>query len=69
MRQSEPGPSGLRADHLLLAFPTGVSDSLTRVLMAICEGRAPRWLANAKLFALPKKAGGVRPIAVGETLR
>ena len=69
MRQSAPGPSGLRADHLLLAYPAGVSNSLITVLNLICNGSAPAWLADAKLFALPKKSGGVRPIAVGETLR
>lgn len=69
MKQSAPGPSGLRADHLLLAFPDGVGDSLGLVLKAIAEGRSPRWLADAELFALPKKSGSVRPIAVGETLR
>lgn len=69
MHQSAPGPSGLRADHLLLAFPSGLSDSLVKVLDSIIRGKAPRWLTDARLFALPKKAGGVRPIAVGETLR
>ena len=41
MKQSAPGPSGLRADHLLLAFPSGFSDSLILVLRTIAEGRAP----------------------------
>ena len=69
MRQSAAGPSGLRADHLLLAFKGGVSQNLLAVLNEICKGTAPCWLADAKLFALPKTSGGVRPIAVGETLR
>ena len=69
MKQSAPGPSGLRADHILMAFPNGIGDSLILVLKSIAEGRAPRWLADARLFALPKKSNGVRPIAVGETLR
>lgn len=69
MKQTAPGPSGLRADHLLLGFHSGVSDSIINVLKSIVEGRASRWLADAKLLALQKKNGGVRPIAVGETLR
>ena len=69
MKQSAPGPSGLRADHLLLAFLSEFSDSLILVLRTIAEGHAPQWLADARLFALPKKCNGVRPIAVGETLR
>ena len=69
MRQSAPGPSGLRADHLLLAFRGGYADSLMRVLQSIMNGRAPRWLADARLLAIPKKDGGIRPIAVGEVLR
>jgi hypothetical protein len=69
MQLSGPGPSGLRADHLLLAYPSGCSDDVQAVVAAIVDGRAPRWLADARLLALPKKGGGVRPIAVGETLR
>lgn len=69
MRQSAAGPSGLRADHLLLAYPAGVSNTLLSVINSICNGKAPAWLADAKLLAIPKKSGGVRPIAIGETLR
>ena len=68
MRQSAPGPSGLRADHLLLAFPKGSGDSLLAVLRKIVEGSAPKWLPDARLLALSIKAEGLRPIAVGETL-
>ena len=53
----------------MLAFPGGVGDCLTIVLRAVAEGSAPRWLADARLLALPKTSGGVRPIAVGEVLR
>lgn len=69
MKQSAPGPSGLRADHILLAFLVGSSDSLIMVLRSIIEGSAPRWLVDARLLAIPKPAGGIRPIAVGEVLR
>ena len=69
MKHSAPGPSGLRSDHLLLAYPSGISDSIISILNLIANGMAPQWLANARLFAIPKIAGGVRPIAVGETLR
>ena len=54
---------------MLLAFPNAVPESLLTILNTICEGRAPRWLADAKLFELPKKAEGIRPIAVIEVLR
>ena len=69
MRLSAPGPWGLRADHLLLAYPSGAAPNLISVLQCIADGRAPRWLADARLLAIPKKGGGVRPIAVGEILR
>ena len=69
IKQLAPRPSGLSADHLLLGFPSGFSDSIVIVLKSIAEGRAPSWLADARLLALPKNNGGVRPIAVSETLR
>ena len=68
MRLSGPGPSGLRADHILLTYPLGVSDGLIGVLSKIICGTAPRWLADARLLAIFKKNGGVRPIAVGKVL-
>ena len=55
MRQSAPGPSGLRPDHLLLAYPSNPPQTLITVLSAICSGTAPHWLSDARLFALPKK--------------
>ncbi|CAL1154289.1 unnamed protein product [Cladocopium goreaui] len=75
-RASAPGPSGLRADHLQETLSTAHGDEVASHLVALCQllarGEpalvAPH-LAGARLHALPKKQGGVRPIAVGETLR
>ena len=43
------------------------------LVVRLVQGRAPRdvakWLCGATLFAMPKKDGGMRPIAVGEVLR
>ncbi len=58
MRLSATGPSGLRADHLLLAYQTAYSEHLNTVFRAVVTGRAPRYLADARLLALPKKDGG-----------
>ncbi|CAL1143640.1 unnamed protein product [Cladocopium goreaui] len=76
-RASAPGPSGLRADHLKETLSTAHGDEVASHLVALCQllarGEAPALvaphLAGARLHALPKKQGGVRPIAVGETLR
>ena len=72
--------SGLRPNHLeeLLRVPntnesTGLIGSLTAVVNILAKGRGPKalapWLAGAPLTALKKDDGGVRPIAVGESLR
>ena len=73
-----PGPSGLRAQHLLDASAPGVvHDGFLRHLTdvvnllaqgAACNSVAP-YLAGAALVAVPKPKGGVRPIAIGEVLR
>ena len=39
MRQSASGPSGLRADRVLLALTTGSSESLLGVLMTSLKGK------------------------------
>ena len=73
---SGAGPSGLMAAHL----PTGPSAEeqhllavLARFCSALAFGRLPLEvrdvLCACNLFGLPKKPTGVRPIAVGETLR
>ena len=74
------GSSGLRPQHLLdaLALADSASQrallaSLRSFLEASVRGHLPPesvpWLCAARLFPLRKKDGGVRPIAVGETLR
>ena len=76
-RASAPGPSGLRADHLREALQTAHADEVAVHLTAVCQllarGEVPAAVspsfAGAALHALPKKHGGVRPIAAGETLR
>ncbi|MCP4985271.1 MAG: hypothetical protein GY928_04125, partial [Colwellia sp.] len=77
---SAPGASRLRPSHFkdALNIPTGDQGSrITTALAHICTllalGQAPPavapWLAGAPLYPLRKANGGVRPIAVGETLR
>jgi len=77
---SAPGPSGLRAMHLREAFDVPCLDAkhdLQELLLKWVEtsvtGELPSWsgpwLASAKLVPLRKPGGGLRPVAVGETLR
>ena len=77
-RASAPGPSGLRPSHLQdalrrrgrgLALLAALSD-LTALWLkgALPQEHAP-YLCGANLTPLRKPDGGVRPVAVGETLR
>ena len=77
---SAAGGSGLRPNHLLelLDVPNpkenaGLLAGLTRVVNLLAAGKAPKsisaWIAGAPLTALLKEDNGIRPIAVGETLR
>ena len=77
---SAAGGSGLRPNHLyelskVLDFGHGSTfiSSITRFVNLFLSGKGPRavapWLCGAPLMALPKRNGGIRPIAVGETLR
>jgi hypothetical protein len=74
---SAPGPSGLRIQHLLESLTpsqgTAVTEQLTQVVQLLAQGGAPAQLAEdfagAKLLALKKPKGGIRPIAIGEVLR
>ena len=74
---SAGGPSGLMAQHLHCATPTPPFIRLLQQLARLCSdfawGRLPppvaAGLAAARLIPLGKKGGGVRPIAVGETIR
>ena len=75
---SAGGPDGLRPQHIrdmLLCRETG-SDfltALTSFVNMILAGRCPSDVApvffGGRLLALNKKSGGVRPIAIGFTLR
>ena len=74
---TSPGPTGLRAQHLLDAMPVGDENSFLQQLTAVvnllaqgqgCAAAAPI-LAGAALVAVPKPNGGVRPIAIGEIYR
>lgn len=78
---SAAGGSGLRPNHLdeLLKVPNtnedvGLIGGITAVVNILAQGKGPAtiapWIAGAPLTALNKpEGGGVRPIAVGETLR
>ena len=77
---SAGGPDGLRPQHLKDVTGHSAVDgcqallpALTSFVKLILEGRTPSSIApfffGAKLTALQKKDGGVRPIAVGNTLR
>lgn len=75
---SAAGPSGLRPEHLKNALNTSahrdeVAEQLQNLVNLLAKGHAPaavaEYFAGASLVALPKKGGGLRPVAVGETLR
>ena len=77
---SAPGPSGLRANHLTQAVFCPSPDRanyaltcLTRLVNLLCAGQVAAGvvphLCGASLLPYKKKAGGLRPIAVGEVLR
>ena len=77
---SAGGPSGLRPQHLKDAISHGANEAGNQVLLSITSlcnvilrGEVPDAirpiLAGANLFALAKKDGGKRPIAVGEVFR
>ena len=72
------GPDGLKPGHLKHLIGTaGVGnrllDALTKLVNLILKDKIPEVIRpiffGANLFALEKKDGGVRPIAVGSTLR
>ena len=75
---SEPGPSGLRPSHLKECVRNaGASQAfwagLSAFVKAAVRGALPAVLAPilcaSNLIPLKKKDGGIRPIAVGDTLR
>ena len=73
------GPSGLKAEHLKEAKGRGEGrgaatlGALTRLVNTMTKGLVPKEVApyffGANLFALIKKTGGHRPVAVGNILR
>lgn len=75
---SSGGPDGLRPQHLvdLVSCKTGgpeLLSSLTSFVNLILDGGCPvsvnPILFGARLIAIEKKSGGLRPIAVGYTIR
>lgn len=74
---SSGGPDGLRPQHLKDLGANGwgpkIYTPLTAVVNIILAGKVPQEirpiLFGASLIALEKKCGGIRPIAVGCTLR
>src|SRR5262249_48037217 len=76
---SAPGPSGLRPTHLQDALSSDAGAratllaSLQRWFTFSTTNQIPpshcRWLAAARLLAIPKRLGGIRPIVVGEMMR
>ena len=77
-RASAPGPSGLRPSHLQDALKRpGHGGTLISALALFTEmwakgtlpGTHSPWLCGANLTPLRKPDEGVRPVAVGETLR
>lgn len=73
-RLSQPGPSGLRAEHLhhalsYLPMRDECEEALASVVNWCCWGQAPAALADNRLFLIPKGGGGHRPLGAGEVLR
>ena len=75
---SSAGPDGLRPQHLLdlvncQEAGRALIAAITALINLLLEGRCPpdvtALLFGGKLFALSKKSGGVRPIAIGYTFR
>ena len=75
---SAGGPDGLRPDHLknLIGVPVAgnrLLESTTKLVNFVLREKIPEVIRpiffGANLCALSKKDGGVRPIAVGGTLR
>ena len=73
---SAGGPDGLRPQHLSdMVGPQGgtLLDALTELMSLVLSGGVPEqvrpFFFGATLYAFAKKDGGVRPIAVGLSLR
>ena len=77
-KSSAGGPDGLRPQHLKDMMSVDIScldllPNLTSFVQLVLEGRTPQsiqpFFFGANLTAIQKKGGGIRPIAVGCTLR
>ena len=73
-RGSGCSPSGWRYEHLkVIASDTVSAEHLHFAFSCIANGSVPvsiaRLLSSARLIALPKASGDVRPIAIGEVFR
>ncbi len=79
-RGTSGGGSGLTPTHLLQLLqapradrPHGLQKALVALVNQLAQGEGPRalavWIAGAPITPLRKDDGGVRPIAVGETIR
>ena len=75
---SVSGPDGLRPQHLrdlLLSSESGpdllsASTAFANLMLAGgCQARVAPIFFGGRLLALDKKSGGIRPIAIGFTLR
>ena len=75
---SSAGPDGLRPQHLLdltscleagRALVTAVTGLINLLLQGQCPPEVATVLFGGRLFALQKKSGGIRPIAIGYTWR
>jgi hypothetical protein len=73
---SSAGPDGLRPQHLLdlincqeagHALVMAITALVNLLLQGWCPSEVTSVLFGGKLFALKKKSGGVRPIAIGYT--
>ena len=73
-RLASPGPSGLRAEHIrsalaCRALQAEVMDAWAEVVDGLCAGFVPATLKDGRLFLLPKRGDGLRPVGAGEVLR
>ena len=74
---SSAGPSGLRPSHILEALKRDSSGTLLEALAVFSSdfangclpAQAREWFCGARIIGIPKIPSGVRPIAIGETLR
>jgi hypothetical protein len=76
--QGHPGPDGFRPPHAkdlvnCRVYGPELLTALTAFVNMLLAGQCPRQIApiffGGRLIALDKKDGGIRPIAIGLTLR